>query len=364
MPAAFNAPYRRLVNRTRDRSRAKAFQLWVKGDVDRHMARLIAAGDVRPLPDPEVRRIREYAHEVFGSAAYFPWLHFYSVWNGRFREGWVPEDYFQAVAIPFINGAYHKICQARSLQRRLIGDDPSMPDIAYFVGGEWFDLTGARVGRGCVPSMLFGDANEVCIKAEQTIWGRGVSFETREGFDIDRVERQGNFVVQRLIRQAEWFDPLSPAAVATIRVATGKVSGRPPHAVGAFIRLGFGSERAIGKASIEVPILDTSGVLAPYAVNVDWRRYPRHPETGKSFDGLVIPEYDRIVAHCLALHDRLPQLGFVGWDVVVDRDGAVRVMEFNTAHPETRLIEMVTGPCFREFGLKRYKEMTRNDVWA
>ncbi|MBP7002002.1 sugar-transfer associated ATP-grasp domain-containing protein [Amaricoccus sp.] len=363
-PAGFKGPYKRLVNRTRDKSRAKAFQLWVESDVDRHMARLLATGDVRPLPEREVRRIRDYARDVFGDAAWSPWLHFYAVWNGSFREGWVPEDYFQSVAIPFLNGAYHKICQARTLQRRLLGD-ASMPDIGYFVGGEWFDVSGARVSRGCVPGMLFGEAaNEVCLKAEHTIWGRGVTFETRESFDLDRVERQGNFAVQQVIRQAEWFDPLSPAAVATIRVATGKVAGAAPQLVGAFVRLGFGDARAIGKDSVEVPILDAAGTLAPFAVDDDWRRIPRHPETGQAFDGLVLPEYPRIIGHCLALHDRLPQFGFIGWDAVLDASGAVKVMEFNTAHPETRLIEMALGPCFGAFGLERYKEMTRKDVWS
>jgi hypothetical protein len=362
-PSGLKGSYKRLVNRTRDKSRAKAFALWVAADVERHMARMLAAGEARPLPEREVGRIRDYAREVFGDVAYFPWLHFYSVWNGGFREGWVPEDYFQSVAIPQLNGAYHKICQARTLQRRLLGDD-SMPDIAYFAGGEWFDLSGARVDRGCVRGMLFGDANEVCVKAEHTIWGRGVSFETRDSFDIDRVERQGNFAVQRVIRQADWFDPLSPAAVATIRIATGKLDGARPHLVGAFMRLGFGAARAIGKDSVEVPVVDAEGALAPYAIDDDWRRIPRHPETGQAFVGLRVPEYPRILAHCLALHDRLPQLGFIGWDVVLDESGAVKVMEFNTAHPETRLIEMALGPCFREFRLERYKDATRKDVWA
>lgn len=361
--ASLKGPYKRLVNRTREASRAKAFALWVEADVERHMRRLLSTGEARPLPDRETRRIRDYARDVFGDASWAPWLQFYATWNGGFREGWVPEDYFQSVAIPHLNGVYHKICQARTLQRRLLGD-ASMPDIAYFVGGEWFDLSGARVARGCVPGMLFGEASEVCVKAEQTIWGRGVSFETREGFDIDRVERLGNFAVQRVIRQAEWFDPLSPAAVATIRVATGKIDGAPPHLVGAFVRLGFGAARAIGQESVEAPILDAAGALAPYALDANWRRIPRHPETGQAFEGLVVPEYPRLLAHCLALHDRLPQFGFIGWDVVLDRDGAVKVMEFNTAHPESRTIEMTLGPCFRAFELERYKHMTRKDVWA
>lgn len=363
MRSSASQTYKRLVNRARDRTRAEAMALRVRADVDRQMKMLLAGGAARPLPERETRRIRDYARDVFGDARFAPWLQFYAVWNGGFREGWVPEDFFQSVAIPYLNGAYHKLCQARTLQRRLL-DTPSMPDIGYFAGGRWFDLSGAPVARGDVAAMLFAEVDEVCVKAEHTIWGRGVSFETRGGFDIDRVERVGNLAVQRVIRQHEWFDPLSPAAVATLRVATGRIEGAAPHLVGSFLRMGAGASRAIGLESLEAPVVDAEGTLAPYAITEDWRRAPRHPDTGAAFAGLRVPEFGRAAAHCLALHERLPQFGFIGWDVVLDRAGAVQVMEFNTAHPETKVIEMTVGPCFRDFRLERYQGMSRKDVWA
>jgi hypothetical protein len=355
--------YRRLVDRAREATRARSLALRVEQDVARHMARLLAYGGVRPLPDRETRRIREYAREVFGSARHYPWLHFYAVYRGRFHEGWVPEDYFQSVAIPFLNGAYHKVCQARTLQRRLLGC-ASMPDLAHFAGGAWFDPEGERIDRARLREALFDGRDEVCVKTEHTIWGRGVSFETREGFDLGRVEAQGALVVQRVIRQADWFDALSPGAVATLRVATGRPEGAAPRLVGAFVRLGAGGSRVVGAGSLEAPILDAAGTLNPFALDDDWRRLPRHPATGVAFDGATVPEFGRMVAHCLRLHDRLPQFGFIGWDVVLGRDGEVEVMEFNTAHPETRLLEMALGPCFVDFRLERFRGMARKDVWA
>lgn len=364
MRSSASQTYKRLVNSARERTRAEAMSLRVRADVDRQMKMLLAGGAARPLPEREARRIRDYARDVFGSLRFAPWLLFYAVWNGGFREGWVPEDYFQSVAIPYLNGAYHKLCQARTLQRRLLLDTPSMPDLAYFAGGRWHDLAGAPVERGRVAAMLFAEADEVCVKAEHTIWGRGVSFETRAGFDIDRVERIGALAVQRVIRQHEWFEPLSPAAVATLRVATGRIEGAAPHPVGAFLRMGAGAGRAVGVEALEAPILDATGALAPYAITADWRRATRHPDTGAAFEGLRVPGFGPAVAHCLALHARLPQFGFIGWDVALERDGAVRVMEFNTAHPETKVLEMTLGPCFRDFRLERYKGMSRKDVWA
>jgi hypothetical protein len=353
----------RVWSRLRAVAQARALAARVELDVGRHMAKLLAHGGVRPLPDAEVRRIRAYARDVFGSAGFAPWLHFYAVYRGGFREGWVPEDFFQAVAIPFVNGAYHKLCHARTLQRRLLGA-PSMPDVACFAGGEWFDVDGGRIETCRLADALFAGGDEVCLKTEHSIWGRGVSFETRAGFDRARVEALGNLVAQRVIRQAEWFDPLSPAAVATIRVATGKPDAGPPRYLGGFLRLGLGAARAVGAASIEVPILGADGALEGFALDDDWRRLPRHPETGFVFAGAAVPDYGRIVAHCVELHGRLPQLGFVGWDVVLDRDGAVQVMEFNAAHPETRLLEMTLGPCLRDFRVERFRGMARRDVWA
>lgn len=332
-------------------------------DVERHLADLLRNTDAQPLAPRQAARIRTYAREALGGAEYAPWLEFFTVYRGAFHEGWIPENYFQLVAIPQINGEYHKVCFARTLQRRLLGD-PALPDLLHFVSGDWLDLDGGLVPRAEVRARLFADAPEVCLKTEHSLLGRGVSFASAQDFDLDRVERLGNLVAQRVIRQHPFFDRLSPRAVATLRIVTGKLPGERPRLLGGFLRVSGGAARAIDAESIEIAILDGCGALEAFGVGVEWRRLSRHPETGAPFAGATAPRYDRMVAKCLELHARLPQFGYVGWDATLDPDERPWILEFNTGRPSHNFLEMSVGPCLRAFHLERFAGQRRKDNWS
>jgi hypothetical protein len=300
-----------------------------------------------------VSRIRDYAKDRFGSVGYAPWLEFYTLFRGGFREGWIPANFFQNVAMPKLNGPLREIGASRSLMTRVL-DTPMLLDRAHFVSGEWRDLSGASVDRDKVPSLLFRDDAEVCVKVESTSRGRGVSFAHRDDFDLAALERLGDLVVQSVIRQHPLFDDLSPNAVVTLRVATGKLPGDPPFFVGSYLRCSLGKGRVVGESAVRVGIVDDDGTLAEFGSDPTWRRFTTHPETGAIFGGRQVPSYREMVASCIELHDRLPQLGFVGWDVTLDATGAVLLMEVNTSLPDIKFIEMSQGPTLRAFRMEQY----------
>jgi hypothetical protein len=308
---------------------------------------------VRPLERKELSRIRDYARSRFGSVGFAPWLEFYALFRGEFREGWIPANFFQTVAIRKLNGLPYGIGASRSLMTRIL-DTPMLPDRAHFVSGEWRDLSGAHLDRDKVPSLIFGDDAEVCVKVESTSRGRGVSFAHRDNLDLADIEGLGDLVVQSAIRHHPLFDEVSPRAVVTLRVSTGKLPGRPPFSVGSYLRCSLGEGRVVGESSLRVGIVDDDGRLAAFGSDPTWRRYTTHPETGAVLDGWQIPAYRKMVASCVELHDRLPQLGFIGWDVTLDEKGEVLIMEVNTGDPDIKFIEMSQGPTLRAFKLERY----------
>jgi len=44
----------------------------------------------------------------------------------------------------------------------------------------------------------------------------------------------------------------------------------------------------------------------------------------------------------------------VGWDVAINREGAVELVEWNAGHCGITLTEAVTGPHFRNLGWERF----------
>lgn len=318
------------------------------------MRGLLANSDVRPLDAAEQRRARDYASDVFGSSLYAPWLIFYATYRGRFLEGWVPDNYFQWVAVIEINGKYHRLDDSRALFSRLLGAE-EMPDVTHFVSGEWRDPAGDLLDPDALERVVFQRGDKVCVKVDASSRGRGVSVLTRETFHRAAVERLGNLVVQPFIRQAAFFDAIFPGAVATLRITTGKIPGGRPTFIGSYLRVGRGQAQIVNTSALRAPVLDAVGTLGPVASDGQWRRFETHPDTGFRFADARIPGFETALARCLALHDRLPQLGLIGWDVALDEDGAAQIMEVNTGHPGIKFIEMTTGPSLGLFRFGRPK---------
>ncbi|WP_290742941.1 sugar-transfer associated ATP-grasp domain-containing protein [Amaricoccus sp.] len=308
---------------------------------------------IKPIGAAMEKRIASYARERFGHVCYAPWLVFYATCRGAFLEGWVPDNFFQQVAVRKINGAYHMADNARTLQVRLLGPG-SMPDIAHFVSGEWRDPDGALWPPDGIEARIFGNHAEVCVKTEQSSKGRGVHILDRKGFDRRTVESLGNLVVQRVLTQSDHFAEIFPGAVTTVRVTTGKLPGQRPFMLFANLRMGRGEARTVTLGSIKAPIIDDDGAIGSFAYDSDWTRHATHPDTGFRFGGAHIPDFARLRDHCLSLHDRLPQFGLIGWDVTTERNGAIQLMEINTGFPGIKFAEAMVGPCLRVLNVEQY----------
>lgn len=348
----------RIAKTVRHLSANEISHLQAKALVAKALAGLLANDGVRPIGGRMESRIEKYAKERLGGVIYAPWLVFYATYRGAFHEGWIPDNFFQQVAIPRINGPFHMTDNARTLQRRLIGSDV-IPDVAHFVSGEWRGPEGELWDRASVAARLFGNQAEICVKTEQSSKGRGVRLLDRESFRLEEVEALGPLVAQRVIRQSEALEAIFPGAVTTIRVTTAKLPGARPVMLFSNLRMGRGAARKVTLGSLKVPIVDGSGSVGPIASDSDWRQYRAHPDTGFRFEGATIPGFAQLRDDCLALHDRLPQFGLVGWDVTIDRDGHMQLLELNTGHPGIKFAEATVGPCLGALHLERYVRRPR-----
>jgi len=325
----------------------------VESDIEKALAALTANPGIRPLTRAESIQVRDYARDTFRSPVYGAWLRFYATFlGGATPVDRITENFFQEVAVQRINGRFHDLCQARTLQWSLLRS-ASMPDLLHRVSGAWRDLTGEPVARERVAALLFADQESVFVKLEETFKGRGVTRVRRADFDIDAIEAMGNLVIQRPVRQSRFFDAIYDGATATIRVNTGKLQGEAPWSLGSILRIAGGGEDACNERGLWMPVSD-EGVIGRCAWDYRWRRHERHPSSGFRFEGARVPDLRKAVAHCLEMHERLAQFGLIGWDVAIDEDGSVQIMEFNTGHPGIMFIELVFGPTLLPFRLDRF----------
>jgi hypothetical protein len=86
----------------------------------------------------------------------------------------------------------------------------------------------------------------------------------------------------------------------------------------------------------------------------NWVERSAHPTSGETFAGKAIPAFDQCLATVVAHHQRVPYVGAVGWDVTVDRDDSVHILEWNAFHNGIGFSEATMGPCFKGLDWERF----------
>ncbi|HSA86432.1 MAG TPA: sugar-transfer associated ATP-grasp domain-containing protein, partial [Nitrospira sp.] len=146
-------------------------------------------------------------------------------------------------------------------------------------------------------------------------------------------------------------------SVATLRITTvykdnGEVSVRA-----CYLRLGSGDETHVqSRSQIRVPIHIESGAFHDVGYTAEWLETKVHPMSHVAFAGNVIPAYGACIRTVTELHRKAPYARCIGWDVTVDREEQVRLMEWNAGHNGHSFPEATQGPCFADLGWERLRK--------
>lgn len=320
----------------------------LQADADRIIRQMEKDGS---RPDPvALRQADEYAIEILGSRVYAPWLKVYATAAGKFRAGWIPDNYYGAEVITRIDGRYRSAAEAKTFLNRVMRS-PQIPDLAYVIKGLFYDRDFRLVTSDQLAGVLFDSAPQAIFKLERT--GRGKSFEEIRPATLDpeRFRRSPNGVFQRYIRQHPFFDAMTTGSATTLRLTTaidrvGDVAVRA-----AYLRIARQEDRNVKSQSALRAAVDLStGRLAQAAYLPDWSRVARHPDSGFAFAGQELPAFPEASALVVALHRSFPQISCIGWDVCIDADGVPQILEWNTSHNDIKFSEAFTGPCFADLG--------------
>ncbi|MBW2396982.1 MAG: hypothetical protein JRG95_22260 [Deltaproteobacteria bacterium] len=278
----------------------------------------------------------------------------YALYQGRFVEGWIPDDYFSMRVRPALSNGRPLIPDKRSLSRRLFATE-AFPDVAYFINGQWFTTDYRVIAPDQLLGHVFADGEEVYLKLEGTGRGVGVRRLGRSGFERAIQSITENGVIQRPIVQHPWFDEIYPDAVATLRITTSYLDAAGPRFRASYLRIGYaGRTHVEAEKSLRWAVIDREGSMAGEALDETWRPHSRHPDSGFVFQDSQIPFFHESVDTCLRLHARMPHCHIVGWDVGITKTGSVEIMEWNSGHTDIKFSEATVGPIFLDCGFERF----------
>jgi hypothetical protein len=304
-----------------------------------------------PLKAVDRSRCDAYAVEVLGHAKYAPWLQVYSVVSGQFKEGWIPDNFFDECVLPHNSGPYGELSQFRSLNAILF-DAPEFPDIAVQINGMILGRDGKPVADRDLTDVLFGQGDRIVFKSDSTQSGLGLSVLHRTSFDPARVRVLGAGVFQPFVNQHPEFQRIGNSpAVTTLRLTTATNGHGKPELRAAFLCIGRANDQHIRAGTdVLVPVDPATGAVSPVGYIPDWQRTDHHPDSNQRFAGFELPEFETCRAAALRNHARVPFVRCIGWDVTVDNQGAVKILEWNGGHTGIKITEATQGPCFADLG--------------
>ena len=312
---------------------------------------------LKQLPDHALSRKQEkeietYAADVFGSASFSPWLKVFTLCRGEFKEGWMPLDYWARIVCPTLNGNLQPLGKIKTLTRKFLNSE-ELPDLAYHIKGSWLLASGEKTNTGELKKILFDTYPNVFLKQDNTSRGGGVMKIDANQFSKLDFDKLGDFVIQSPIEAHEVFQRLSPASVPSLRVTTYKAPQKEAKVVQSGIRLGLaGTPFTYEDHCIRIAIRIQDGYTHDFGFSGDWEILTKHSETGIPINGVEIPKYHEIKKLCEKLHDQNPHFGLIAWDMTVDKNEQIKIMEWNTVTPAFNMDEAAIGPHFKGLGFE------------
>lgn len=223
-------------------------------------------------------------------------------------------------------------------------------------------------------SYEFDDAVEILKRHKKYIIkpsiesGRGRDVQLVEDVDdYNRISQilknfDTDFIIQKLVEQHPTLSLLNPTSLNTCRVYTYRPVGQSDYVVlGAAVRFGgkgaYRDNACTGGGFCKVH--DDGHIDDKICQYRFWGR--RSLKEEKGLENLIFPSYDKVIAKCLELHKSLPYMDLVGWDIAVEKEGEIVLIELNQ-YPDCEFIQLFNGPMFGEYTDDLLEAISKHDT--
>lgn len=173
------------------------------------------------------------------------------------------------------------------------------------------------------------------------------------------IEQLNRYLIQEKIEQADYARTIYPQTTNTIRALTmWDTDSDEPFIAMASHR--FGSDRSFpvdnftqGGYCAEIDLATgemSRAVTYPTTRELEWCK--NHPDTGARIAGTCIPNWPAIHRQLLDIARAFPYWRYVGWDIVIDTNGTLRIIEGN--HRSSVRVLQVHRPLLRDPRVRKF----------
>ncbi len=265
----------------------------------------------------------------------------------RLRYGTELQDYFQYEFYNLKNHERRKYMTYARLRYTMgICNDPSKREhfddkalfnrtFSEYLYRDWLDVTTATYEEF---DRFVSKYPAFFAKARIGMFGKGAGKyeteacrkETERKKLYDELVEKG-CIIEQLIQQHPLLERFNESSVNTLRVVTFLCADGKPKVMAGVLRIGRTGKIAdnFHHHGIAVTVDPNTGIVNSLGIDNEFKRYIVHPDSGEQIIGFKIPSWDRVVE--LVRRDAMviPEVRYIGWDVAVDSEGAVQLIEGN-----------------------------------
>ena len=265
------------------------------------------------------------------------WYKWYYHLTGELDPRYIPDDIHHHYIIPYFDDrAFVKTLTDKNLAS-LLFPGVNRPQTLFKYSARCYcedDFT--PISRDEAFRRLSQEGHYIIKPTRRTGEGTGISFFRAPANDdavntvLDKCETM-DCIVQHVMVQHPALAAFNLTSVNTIRVVTMVLHGEA-HILSAILRIGQAGSQVdnVSKGGYQA-VIQPDGTLAKYAYTHEGGQHKHVTQTlsGTVFEGAVIPNWKEVQRTAKDLALKLPHLKLIGWDLSLDEQGRVTLIEFN-----------------------------------
>ena len=224
----------------------------------------------------------------------------------------------------------------------------------------------------CIDDANIDDFKEF-IKNKEYIFAKeydgscGVGVNKVKVSDIEDIEalfnryKKQKILCEGVLNQCEELAEFNDSSINTLRIVTLRKADGEVKIMGGLLRMGRKGKIAdnFHHNGIVAYLDGDTGIVSTTGVDREYNRYIHHPDSGKQIVGFNVPVWDKIEKTIKEAAMVVPELRYIGWDVVITKNYEVAIIEGNSAaEPDGEQITTKEGrwPLYWKY-LKEIKEL-------
>ena len=229
---------------------------------------------------------------------------------------------------------------------------PIAPTLTRAINGIKYDGEMNEINEASEIVILSRQTQFIIKPSKETGCGKGVqkvsidAIEDKTSFLKKLLGKYGSdYLIQEVVEQNPTMSKLNPTSLNTCRVTTVYLNGKMSSST--ILKVGkLNADKDNWYTSYFIGVTQ-DGVVFDYGYDAKLKRVTA-TDNGSKFGGIQLPEFQKMVSLMEYFHQLyFPMIGILGWDVVVDKDNNVRVIEVNVDNPGVAGEQFASGPFFQ-----------------